>query len=111
METYTPSPRSIRYHINKYLHRNKERFVNKTVVDLPAGKGILTKTLLEIGAIPVPLDLFPETFEVTGVTCKKADVEAIPLEDRSVDYAMQYARKVLSIFLTNPKPLGNSIGF
>jgi SAM-dependent methyltransferase len=88
METYTPSPRSIRYHINKYLHRNKERFVNKTVVDLPAGKGILTKTLLEIGAIPVPLDLFPETFEVTGVTCKKADVEAIPLEDRSVDYAI-----------------------
>ncbi len=85
MENNEITPRSIRYHIHKYLNLNKKRYTNKTIVDLPAGKGILTKALLEIGAIPVPLDLFPETFEVPGVTCTKADVEAIPLENQSVD--------------------------
>lgn len=89
MEKYEDNPRSIKYHVKRYLIKNKNRITGKTVVDLPAGNGITTKILLDIGAIPVPFDLFPEYFNVEGVVCQRANVlDRIPMEDGTSDFVV-----------------------
>lgn len=81
------NPKSIKYHVKRYLHKNKERFQNKSFIDFPAGNGITTRILREIGSNPIPLDLFPEYFNIEGLECKRANiVEGLPVEDASADY-------------------------
>jgi SAM-dependent methyltransferase len=79
-------PGSIRFHVKKFLLGNKERFNGKKVVDFPAGNGITSGIIRDIGAIPVPFDLFPEYFNVEGMECLPADAEkGIPLADGVAD--------------------------
>ena len=66
---YEENPKSIKYHVKKYLHKNKARFYDKTVIDFPAGNGITTNILKEIGAKPIPFDLFPEYFNIEELEC------------------------------------------
>ena len=81
------NPKSIKYHVKKYLHANKSRFHNKTVIDFPAGNGITTRILKEIGSKPIPFDLFPEYFNIDELECKRANiVEGLPVEDANSDY-------------------------
>ncbi len=83
---YSLSPKSIKYHIKQYLNRHQDRFKGKSIVDFPAGSGTSSKVLQEIGANPIPFDLFPEYFKVKGITCIRANINTgIPLEDGSVD--------------------------
>lgn len=83
---YEDNPISIKYHVKKYILDNKNQFHNKTIVDFPAGNGISTRLLIEIGAKPIPLDLFPEYFEVPDIICKRANIrQGLPLEDKSAD--------------------------
>ena len=63
---YEDNPKSIKFHVKKYLLTNADFYKNKNVIDFPAGNGITTRILSEIGAHPVPLDLFPEYFEIEG---------------------------------------------
>ena len=63
---YEENPRSIKYHVKKYLIKNKSRFSKKTIIDFPAGNGVTTKNLLSIGSKPLPFDLFPKYFNVEG---------------------------------------------
>ena len=84
---YEENPKSIKYHVKKYLHKNKGRFLNKSAIDFPAGNGVTTKTLKEIGANPLPLDLFPEYFNIEGLDCKRANIsEGLPVVDACSDY-------------------------
>ncbi len=84
---YEENPRSIKYHVKKYLHKNKERFQNKSFIDFPAGNGITTRILKEIGSNPIPFDLFPEYFNIEGMNCERANiVEGLPVEDSSSDF-------------------------
>ncbi len=69
MKSHEDNPKSIKYHIKKYILTHRNRFENKKVVDLPAGNGITCKLLKEIGAEPIAFDLFPEYFQVDGVVC------------------------------------------
>lgn len=86
---YEYNPKSIKYHVKKYLLKNQSRIKGKKVVDLPAGNGVTTRILNDTGAIPIPFDLFPEYFNVDGITCQYADImKNIPLDDKSVEFAL-----------------------
>lgn len=71
-----------------YVNKNESLFKGKTVVDFPAGSGVISQFLNEKGwQIKVlPFDLFPEFFKYTGLKCIKADAMAgLPIEKNSVD--------------------------
>ncbi len=83
---YEDNPKSIKYHVKKYLLANKEFYRGKRVVDFPAGNGVTSRILKEIGAIPLSMDLFPEYFEIDGIDCTRANIsDGLPLEDKSAD--------------------------
>lgn len=86
---YENNPKSIKYHVKQYLIKNKQRISAKTVVDLPAGNGITSKIIKDLGGIPIAFDLFPEYFKIEGITCKRANVlDKIPLENNVVDFVL-----------------------
>jgi ubiquinone/menaquinone biosynthesis C-methylase UbiE len=83
---YEDNPKSIKYHVKKYLLNNKDFLANKKVVDCPAGNGVTSRILKEIGAEPIPFDLFPEYFEIEGLKCERANVmDRLPLENHHAD--------------------------
>lgn len=89
MADYEDSPKSIKYHVKQYLLKHRERFAGKTVVDMPAGNGVTSRILKEVGAVPLAFDLFPEYFNVDGLSCERADIlEGLPLEKHAADFAI-----------------------
>ena len=83
---YEDNPQSIKYYVKKYLHSNSEFFNEKVVVDFPAGNGVTSRILKEIGAHPVPMDLFPEYFEIDGLNCQRVNInDGLPLENHTAD--------------------------
>ncbi|MEI6766497.1 MAG: methyltransferase domain-containing protein [Bacteroidota bacterium] len=83
---YENNPRSIKYHVKKYLRENADFFAGKKVIDFPAGNGITSRILKEINAIPIPCDLFPEYFKVDGLDCKRANIsEGLPIQNKIAD--------------------------
>lgn len=79
-------PKDIKYHVQKYIEKNAAQYNAKVVVDLPAGTGISSELLRNVGAEVIPMDLFPEFFKVEGLNCQFANLaDRIPLEDNSVD--------------------------
>jgi SAM-dependent methyltransferase len=83
---YEDNPSSIKYHVKKYLHLNKDFYKGKKVIDFPAGNGITSRILRDVGAIAIPMDLFPEYFEIDGLTCERANIrEGLPIEAASAD--------------------------
>ncbi len=83
---YEDNPISIKYYVKKYLLKNRDRFKGKNIVDFPAGNGITSRILKEIGAIPHPFDLFPEYFNIPGLKCRRANISgSIPFDDSAAD--------------------------
>ncbi len=77
---------SIKYYVKKHLINNSSFYNNKTVVDFPAGNGITSRILMQIGAKPVPFDLFPEYFEIEGLNCKRANInKGLPITNKFAD--------------------------
>ena len=84
--SYEDNPKSIKYHVKKFLLSNKAFFKGKRVIDFPAGNGITSRILSEIGANPIPMDLFPEYFEVDGIKCERANIlNGLPIESKKAD--------------------------
>ena len=80
------TPGSIKYYVKRYLLAHSADYAGKKVVDFPAGNGITSRILASIGANPVPMDLFPEYFEVEGMSCTRANIrEGLPLASNSAD--------------------------
>lgn len=80
------NPSSIKFYIRRYLLANKEQFKGKRIIDFPAGNGITTSLIKEIGAKPYPFDLFPEYFNVDGIKCERVNIKTgIPLKDHFAD--------------------------
>jgi SAM-dependent methyltransferase len=80
------NPKSIKYYVKRFFYREKDRFRNKKIVDFPAGNGVTSNIIRNIGAIPLPYDLFPEYFNQENLTCTRANInEGIPLKDAEVD--------------------------
>lgn len=85
-EKYEDNPDSIKYYVKKYILENQKLFKGKRILDLPAGSGVTTRILTEIGAKPMAYDLFPEFFQESGVRCKSCDINrGIPEKDSSFD--------------------------
>ncbi|MDF1546742.1 MAG: class I SAM-dependent methyltransferase [Bacteroidales bacterium] len=80
------NPKSPKYHVKKYLESRKEFLQDKVVIDIPAGNGVTTEILQELGAKVEPFDLFPEYFLLKDIECKQADVcDKIPADDSHAD--------------------------
>lgn len=72
--------------MKRFLLTHKARFKNKIVVDVPAGNGVTSRLLKDIGAIPLAFDLFPEYFTEKDIECKRADImEQLPIDKQSAD--------------------------
>lgn len=77
----------IKFLLKEYLH--KVDLQGKVVVDIPAGTGYTAKILAERGALPEAYDLFPEFFEVDGLTCSKADLsQKLPIANTHADFVI-----------------------
>jgi SAM-dependent methyltransferase len=80
------NPKSPKYHVKKYLENLKNELKDSIVIDIPAGNGVTTEILMELGAKVEPFDLFPEYFLLKGIECKQADIqEKIPVNDNYAD--------------------------
>jgi SAM-dependent methyltransferase len=83
---YEDNPKSIKYYVKKYIQHNAPALKNKKVIDFPAGNGVTSRILKEAGAVPVPIDLFPEYFEVEGMECLRTNIkDGLPLDDHFAD--------------------------
>ena len=84
---YEDNPKSIKFYVKRFIIQNADKLKGKKVVDFPSGNGITSRILGEVGATAIPLDLFPEYFEIPGLTCLRANIrEGLPLEKASADY-------------------------
>jgi len=83
---YEDNPKSIKYYVKRYLISNKNLYKDKNVIDFPSGNGITSRILKEVGAIPFPMDLFPEYFDIEGLVCERANIRTgLPVKDKAVD--------------------------
>lgn len=83
---YEDNPKSIKFHVKKFFRERTDRFQGKVIVDFPAGNGVTSKIIQDLGGIPLPFDLFPEYFRVKGLTCVRANIqEGIPLANDAAD--------------------------
>jgi SAM-dependent methyltransferase len=86
MLQYEENTNSIKYHVKLFIQQNHEKFKNKVVIDAPAGAGVTSRILKEVGANVRAYDLFPEYFKVDGLTCERANImEGIPAPDNFGD--------------------------
>jgi SAM-dependent methyltransferase len=81
--------KNIATHVEEFIRSNPDKFKGKIVVDFPAGIGRTGKTLLKVGAEVRPFDIFPDAFDVPGLTCQYGDMtKKFPIEDSSCDIAI-----------------------
>jgi SAM-dependent methyltransferase len=79
--------KEIKVFVDRLLVQRAADISGRIVVDIPAGSGHTSRTLKNLGAMVLPLDLFPAFFKVEGLTCERADLaSSLPLADRSVDW-------------------------
>ena len=80
------SPEGFKIFFNRFIDEHAEMFRGKQVVDVPAGTGITSQALVDVGARVHPFDLFPEYFRVEGLVCQRANVlEGVPLQRHAAD--------------------------
>ena len=84
---YEDNPKSIKFYVKRFILNNKEYLKGKKVIDFPAGNGVTSKILKDNGAEAIPIDLFPEYFELKDLECLRANInEGLPIENSSTDY-------------------------
>lgn len=80
------NPKSIKYYVKRFILKRTDLFKDKKVIDFPAGNGVTSRILNEIGAKVTPMDLFPEYFNQKDLTCIRANIhEGLPEKDKEVD--------------------------
>lgn len=84
--SYLFNPKSIKFHLRKYIDNNQELFRDKVIVDIPAGNGLISNYLHKLDADVLSFDLFPEYYRYDQPVCNKCDItKGIPIRDNSVD--------------------------
>jgi len=68
------NPKSPKFYVKRYLAGIQDELRGKIVLDLPAGNGVTSEILLELGSKVEAFDLFPEYFLPKDIICKKADI-------------------------------------
>jgi SAM-dependent methyltransferase len=87
MKSYSDNPKSIKFYIKRFILKNQTVLKDKSVIDIPTGNGITSTLLKDIGANPLPFDIFPEYFTAEGLTCRQADVmQGIPVGAQTADW-------------------------
>ncbi|MFI5153432.1 MAG: class I SAM-dependent methyltransferase [Chitinophagales bacterium] len=87
VDPHVNNPKSPKFHMKRYLTKIKGDLQNKLVLDFPAGNGVTTEILLDLGCKVEAFDLFPEYFLVKDIECRKADInEGIPVAADHADY-------------------------
>jgi 2-polyprenyl-3-methyl-5-hydroxy-6-metoxy-1,4-benzoquinol methylase len=82
-------PKDIKVHLERYLRAHESELRGKVVVDIPAGNGVSSAILREVGAAVEPYDLFPGFFRVSGLECKEADLsQRLPIPDQHADVVL-----------------------
>ncbi|MCC5924835.1 MAG: class I SAM-dependent methyltransferase, partial [Crocinitomicaceae bacterium] len=80
------NPKSIKYYVKRWILAKGSWWENKIVIDFPAGNGVTTKLLHEAKAKVVPMDLFPEYYQLSEPTCVRANIrEGLPIENAVSD--------------------------
>ena len=81
------NPKSPKFAVKKYLTSIQEEIRGKIVLDIPAGNGVTSEILLELGSKVEAFDLFPEYFLLKNIECRKADInQGIPVENNHADF-------------------------
>lgn len=76
---------NIKNFVKEYLE-SKNDLKGKKVADIPAGRGITSKILMDHGADVYAYDLFPDAYEIPDSECKFADLQdRLPIDDKSMD--------------------------
>lgn len=77
----------VKFLLNAYLRTLDLK--DKTVIDIPAGKGDTTEILHKQAAKSEAYDLFPEFFGIDGLSCQKADLaQKLPVAEKYADYVI-----------------------
>lgn len=75
--------------VARVLQQTQSTLAQASVLDFPAGNGVTTQLLLDLGAQVTPVDLFPEFFRVQHLVPEKWDLGAkFPWRDQTFDYAV-----------------------
>lgn len=86
---YEDNPKSIKFYVKRFLLQNRARIAGKKVVDFPAGNGVTSRIIKEVGGEPAAFDLFPEYFSQAGIECTRANIaEGIPVSDEEADFVI-----------------------
>lgn len=86
IDPHVENPKSPKYYVKRYLQSIQHELRNKTVIDFPAGNGVTSEILRELGARVEPFDLFPEYFKLEGIECRRADIgHGIPVAENAAD--------------------------
>ena len=83
---YEENPNSIKYYVKRFLQENQHNIKGKTIIDFPAGNGVTSRIIKELGGRVYPFDLFPDYFKVEGLECKWASaLEGLPVDKNFAD--------------------------
>jgi len=78
--------KSIKYFIEKHFTENPIEVKDKVFIDIPAGNGVTSKLLKDLGAKVEAYDLFPKFFSVDGLECHFADLgQTLPIQNNYTD--------------------------
>jgi SAM-dependent methyltransferase len=89
VDPHVNNPKSPKFHVRKFLTSIKEELRGKIVLDMPAGNGVTSEILLELGSKVEAFDLFPEYFLLKDIECKKADInQGLPVENNHADFVI-----------------------
>lgn len=73
--------------VGAWIKKNQPRLHGKKIADAPAGNGVTSRMLKEVGAEVLAFDLFPDNFQVPNINCAFADLaEQLPLPEQSLDF-------------------------
>ena len=82
-------PSDIKYYVKCWIDQNQHDLRGKHCIDIPAGTGVSSDLLKQVGAKVSAYDLFPEFFQVEGIDCRTADLtQTLPIADQTADYVL-----------------------
>src|ERR1700744_6185391 len=89
IDPHVNNPKSPKFHVKKYLHEIKDELKGKVALDIPAGNGVTTEILQELGSKVEAYDLFPEYFLLKDIECRKADImKGLPVASQHADFVI-----------------------
>lgn len=81
--------KEIKEHVVRVLDESRELLKGGRAIDFPAGNGVTSKRMRDLGANVTAVDLFPELFREADIPVVRGDLSLkFPMETSSLDYAV-----------------------